>query len=66
VTLQDFDRVRIGMCRDDVATILGTPDETREVPFGGEILTTWIFRATGQAVSVFFDQNGILRLKRPR
>jgi hypothetical protein len=66
VTQQDFDRVRVGMCQEDVATILGAPDETRQVPFGGEMLTTWIFRSAEKPVSVWFDANGILRLKNPR
>ena len=42
-----------------------SPDETRQVQFGGQTLTTWIFRVEGKVVSIWFDEGGILRLKKP-
>lgn len=62
----DFQSVKLGMSADDVAKILGAPDETREVPFGGEVLTGWVYRTGTRPVQVWFDGNGKLRLKNPQ
>jgi hypothetical protein len=64
---QGFEHIKLGMCKEDVARIVGVPDDTRQVPFGGEILTAWVFRREASPpVSIWFDQAGKLRLKNPR
>ena len=61
----DFCRIKLGMRQADVAAILGPPDETRQESFGGMMLTSWVFRADEKPFSVWFDDTGVLRLKRP-
>jgi hypothetical protein len=51
------------MCKEDVAKLVGVPDDTRQVPFGGEVLTAWVYRRAVEPVSVWFDRQGKLRLK---
>jgi hypothetical protein len=60
-----FDRIKVGMRQAEVAAIVRSPDETRQVEFGGQTLTSWIFRVDGKVVSIWFDEGGILRLKKP-
>jgi len=59
-----FDRIKVGMRQAEVATMLRSPDETRQVQFGGQTLTAWIFRAGDKLVSIWFDESGVLRLKK--
>jgi hypothetical protein len=61
---QKFQQVKLGMCKEDVTKLVGEPDDTREVPFGGEVLTAWVYRKAASPVSVWFDRDGKLRLKK--
>lgn len=61
---KQFEQVKLGMCKEDVAKLVGTPDDTCQVPFGGEILTAWVYRRAARPVSVWFDRDGKLRLKK--
>jgi hypothetical protein len=54
------------MSQEDVGRILGVPDDTCHVPFGGQTLTGWVYRTDSKVVQVWFDENGKLRLKRFR
>ena len=60
---RDFENIKLGMCKDDVVRIVGVPDETRQVPFGGEMLTVWVYRIEARTVRIWFDESGKLRLK---
>lgn len=60
---RDFGNIKLGMSKDDVMKILGDPDETRQVSFGGEMLTAWVYRTHATPVQIWFDANGKLRLK---
>ncbi len=62
--LQAFERIKVGMRQADVATMVPSPDETRQVQFGGQTLTAWIFRTGDKLFSIWFDEAGILRLKK--
>jgi hypothetical protein len=62
----DLESVKIGMSQEDVGRILGVPDDTCHVPFGGQTLTGWVYRTDSKVVQVWFDENGKLRLKRFR
>ena len=64
--LRKLEKVKLGMSREDVTKILGAPDETRQVPFGGEILTGWVYHSEAKLIQVWFDERGTLRLKNPR
>lgn len=59
----DFQSIKLGMTKDDVVKIVGDPNETRQVPFGGEMLTAWMYRTETKPVQIWFDANGKLRLK---
>jgi hypothetical protein len=58
----DFPSVKLGMSKDDVLKLLGVPDKTREIPFGGEILTAWVYATQAKSVQIWFDASGKLRL----
>ena len=60
-----FSRIKVGMRQAEVAAMVPSPDETRQVQFGGQTLTTWIFHLEDKLVSIWFDEGGILRLKKP-
>jgi len=60
---QGFESIKLGMSKDDVVKIVGDPDETRQVPFGGEMLTAWVYRIEAKTVRIWFDASGKLRLK---
>jgi hypothetical protein len=60
---RDFGSVRLGTSLEDVGRILGVPDETLHVPFGGETLTAWVYRTEAKPIQFWFDKYGILRLK---
>jgi len=54
------------MSQEDVGRILGVPDETCHVPFGGQTLTGWVYRTDSKRIQIWFDENGKLRLKNSR
>ena len=60
---RDFENIKMGMSKDDVVEIVGVPDETHQVPFGGEMLTVWVYRIEARTVRIWFDESGKLRLK---
>jgi len=60
---RDFGSVKLGMTQEDVGKVLGVPDETLHVPFGGETLTGWVYRTEAKPIQFWFDKNGKLRLK---
>ena len=59
----DFQSIKLGMSKDDVVKIVGDPDTTYQVPFGGEMLTAWVYRTDDKPLRMWFDSNGKLRLK---
>jgi hypothetical protein len=61
---RDIKNVKLGMSKDDVGKILGIPYETRQVPFGGKTLTGWIYRTETKPLQIWFDESGILRMKK--
>jgi hypothetical protein len=61
---RDADRVKLGMGQEEVGRLLGVPDETRLVPFGGQVLTGWIYRMEPKALQFWFDEGGKLRMKK--
>jgi len=62
----DIESVKLGMSQEDVGRILGVPDETCHVPFGGQTLTGWVYRTDSKRIQIWFDENGKLRLKNYR
>jgi hypothetical protein len=52
------------MGQEEVGRLLGVPDETRLVPFGGQVLTGWIYRMEPKALQFWFDEGGKLRMKK--
>lgn len=60
---RDFGRVKLGMSQEETVKILGVPDETRHVPFGGQTLTGWVYRTEAKPIQIWFDETGKLRLK---
>jgi len=60
---RDIDSVKLGMSQEEVGRILGIPDQTRQVPFGGQTLTGWVYRTGAKPIQIWFDENGRLRLK---
>ncbi len=61
----DFQSIKLGMSMEDVVKVVGDPDTTYQVPFGGEMLTAWVYRTADKPLRMWFDSNGKLRLKRP-
>ena len=59
-----IESVKLGMSQADVGKILGIPAETRQVPFGGQTLTGWIYRTETKPLQVWFDESGTLRMKK--
>jgi hypothetical protein len=62
-TQRGFQSIKLGMSKDDVVKIVGVPDETRQVPFGGQTLTAWVYRTESKPIRLWFDVDGKLRLK---
>jgi hypothetical protein len=60
---RDFWQVKLGMSQEDVGKIIGIPDETRQVAFGGQTLTGWVYRTEAKPIQIWFDECGKLRLK---
>jgi len=60
---RDIESVKLGMSQEDVGRILGVPDETCHVPFGGQTLTGWVYRTDSKPFQIWFDEKGKLRLK---
>jgi hypothetical protein len=60
---RDFGSVKLGMSQEDVGKVLGIPDETRQVPFGGQTLTGWVYRTEAKPIQIWFDESGKLRMK---
>jgi len=46
-----------------VTKIVGVPDETRQVPFGGQGLTGWVYRTEAKPIQIWFDERGKPRMK---
>ena len=63
---KDLASLKLGMSQEEVGRILGVPDETCHVPFGGQTLTGWVYRTDSKPVQVWFDEKGKLRLKNCR
>jgi hypothetical protein len=63
---RNIESVKLGMSLEDVGRILGIPDETCHVPFGGQTLTGWLYRTDSKPIQIWFDENGKLRLKNVR
>ena len=63
---RDMESIRLGMSQEDVGRILGVPDETCQVLFGGQTLTGWVYRTDSKPIQIWFDENGKLRLKKSR
>ncbi len=63
---RDIESVKLGMNQDDVGRILGVPDETCHVPFGGQTLTGWLYRTDSKPIQIWLDENGKLILKNLR
>ena len=61
---RDIRSVKLGMSQADVTEVLGSPDETRQVPFGGQTLTGWIYRTEPKPLQACFDESGKLRMKK--
>ncbi len=59
----DFQGIKLGTSMEDVVKIVGDPDTTYQVPFGGEMLTAWVYRTDDKPLRMWFDSNGKLRLK---
>ncbi len=61
----DFQGIKLGTSMEDVVKIVGDPDTTYQVPFGGEMLTAWVYRTADKPLRMWFDSNGKLRLTKP-
>ncbi len=57
--------IKLGMSMEDVVKVVGDPDTSYQVPFGGEMLTAWVYRTDDKPLRMWFDSNGKLRLKKP-
>jgi len=47
--------IRVGMRQDEVALVIGPPDEERPTSFGFQELRLWIYRRGKDADRVWFD-----------
>lgn len=57
-----FDRIKKGMTKEQVASLLGDPVETRQLRFGNELLTTWVYQADGKTSYVWFDESDTVKI----
>jgi len=60
---QNFEQIVSGMTMDEVEAILGPPDKSHPTRFGDGKMTTWAYRADGELLFVWFNENGKVRVK---